>query len=103
MIWRLMAMILVMSDTGSVALVTDHTDWPDEMSCRNILQSHFKTPPPTEFNGHTVNAKVSATCVPVEDRYGGQSQVPPPIAEIIPRMFPGTPLPCNGRLPCPSR
>ena len=33
MIWRLMASVLVVSETGSVSLVSDNTDWPSEQAC----------------------------------------------------------------------
>jgi len=98
MIWRLMASILVMSDTGSVSLVTSHTDWPDEMTCRQILQSHYTAPPEREFNGHRVTVKISASCVPVGvSEQVAMPQLPPPIANMIPRMLAP---PCGGRLPC---
>ena len=106
MIWRLMATILAMSDTGSVSLVVSHTDWPSEMACRQILASHYTPPPDTVFNGHLVTAKVSASCVPVDygPVAGPPQQIPPPLAEIIPRIFPGAQRmlapPCGGRLPC---
>ena len=32
MIWRLMASVLVISDTDSVSLVSDHSDWPNEQA-----------------------------------------------------------------------
>jgi hypothetical protein len=76
--WRLMAMIMVMSDTGSVSLVATHTDWPDETSCRQILQSHYTPPPPTEFNGHMATAKISASCIPV-GLVAQADVVPPPL------------------------
>jgi hypothetical protein len=112
MIWRLMATILVMSDTGSVSLVATHTDWPDETSCRQILQSHYTPPPDKEFNGHKVTAKISASCVPVDSAPlaahvppSPQAYGPPPVANVVPRFFNelGQRMlapPCGGRLPC---
>jgi len=113
MIFRLMATILVMSDTGSVSLVATHTDWPSEQQCRAVLASHYTPPPPTIFNGHEVTAKVSASCVPVNLPVGDGQPVatmpplPPPLANILPRIFPSDPrtrfgpdgLPC-GSLTC---
>jgi hypothetical protein len=90
MIWRLMASILAMSDTGSVSVVVSHTDWATEQQCAEIIGSHYQSPPPREFNGHTVTVKISASCVPV---FGGADGLPPPIAEILPRIFPGAPAP----------
>ena len=83
--WRLMATILIVSDTGSVSLTMDHTDWPTEQQCRELLKSHYQSPPPREFNGHLVTATVSASCVPVNPpvlaRGGGR---PPPLPPGFP-------------------
>jgi hypothetical protein len=79
MIWRLMASILVMSDTGSVSLTLSHTDWPTEQQCREIVNSHYQPPKPIEMNGHAVVAKISASCVPVETM-----DLPPP-GMMLPR------------------
>ena len=90
MIWRLMASVLAMSGTGDVSLVLTHTDWPTEQRCREVIASHYQPPPPTEINGVLITTKISASCVPV-----GQSvavDMPPPIAEIVPRFF-GAPAP----------
>jgi hypothetical protein len=75
MIWRLMATILAVSDTGSISLVATHTDWPTEQQCRELLVSHYTPPPPTIFNGHEITAKVSASCVLV---------IPPVLAATAP-------------------
>jgi len=69
MIWRLMASILVMSDTGSVSLSLTHSDWPSEPQCRAVINSHYQQPKPIEMNGHAVVAKISASCVPVGGGY----------------------------------
>ena len=105
--WRLMAFIVGMSDTGSVSMVTSHTDWPNEVACRQILQSHYTAPPTTIFNGHEVAVKISASCVPVglvPIAPPPPVNIPPPIADILPRIFPGggrmLAPPCGGRLPC---
>jgi hypothetical protein len=107
MIWRLMASIIAMSDTGSVSLVLSHTDWPDEVACRQILQSHYTPPPPTTFNGHSVTVKISASCVPVDGVASSPPPAygPPPVANVVPRFFNdlGQRMlapPCGGRLPC---
>jgi hypothetical protein len=72
--WRLMATILVMSDTGSVSLVATHTDWPTEQQCRELIQTHYQSPQPKELNGHLVTAKVSASCVPINPPVMAQSE-----------------------------
>ncbi len=90
--WRLMATILVVSDTGSVSLDTSHTDWPSEQQCRQIIASHYQSPPPREFNGHTIAAMVSASCVPVNPPVMASSErstyVPRPPPGSIPFPFP---------------
>jgi hypothetical protein len=110
MIWRLMAFIVAMSDTGSVSMVTAHTDWPDEMSCRQILRSHYTPPPDTVFNGHNTTVKISASCVPVGNvPVGALPPQPqpyaPPLANVVPQFFNelGQRMlapPCGGRVPC---
>ena len=84
--WRLMATVLVISDTGSVSMTMTHTDWPSEQQCMEIVQSHYQAPPPKEFNGHLVTAKVSASCVQVRD------------SEPLP-----APAPARGRSPRPPQ
>ena len=103
MIWRLMASVLVMSDTGSVSLVSDATDWPDQPACMQVLQSHYQPPPPQTVEGHRITMKISASCVPVGDAIdppmAAPRGLPPPLAQILPRIFPGAP--CMGTLgPC---
>ena len=105
--WRLMAFIVGMSDTGSVSMIASHTDWPNEVACRQILQSHYTAPPVTIFNGHEVTVKISASCVPVglaPPQTVGPPPVgiPPPLANVIPQFFGRQKLapPCGGRLPC---
>jgi hypothetical protein len=82
MIWRLMASLLVMSDTGSVSLVTSHTDWPSEAQCRGVIASHYQQPRPIEMLGHAVDVKISASCVPVEP-----TDLPPPHMMPRPRGY----------------
>jgi hypothetical protein len=102
MIWRLMATVLLMSDTGSPSLVLSHTDWPTERQCREIIASHYQPPPPREFNGHNVTVKISASCVAVIGSEQEQAVLPPPIARIVPRVFSGGPRFGPDGLPCGS-
>ena len=102
-----MASILMMSDTGSISVATQNTDWPDEVSCRETLRDYYSAPPPTTVEGHRVTVKVSASCVPVgHDEPIPMAGIPPAIANIVPRIFPSAPrifgpngLPC-GSLTC---
>ncbi|MCA1452860.1 hypothetical protein I6F35_06445 [Bradyrhizobium sp. BRP22] len=66
MIWRLMASVLVVSDAGSIALTSEHTDWPSERACIHVVQSIYSIPPTAQvIGGHRVTIKMSASCVPV--------------------------------------
>jgi hypothetical protein len=64
--WRLIASILAVSDTGSIALVSDHSDWPSERACMQAVQRIYTMPrEPQAINGHRITLKASAACMPV--------------------------------------
>ena len=66
MIWRLIATVMAMTDTGSIAIVSDHHDWPSERACWQAVEAIYSLPKePMTLNGHTVTVKVSASCRPV--------------------------------------
>jgi hypothetical protein len=66
MIWRLVASIIAVSDTGSIALVTDHTDWPSERSCIAAVEQLYKAPAETPVvGGRRIALKISASCMAV--------------------------------------
>jgi len=64
MMWRLMATVLMMSDTGSIALSQSHTDWPSEHSCRRAVQTHFNKShgDTATLGGRAVTIRITATC-----------------------------------------
>jgi hypothetical protein len=66
MIWRLFATVLAVSDTGSIALNSVHSDWPSERSCISATETIYSAAKPTQsFGGHNVTIKISAACLPV--------------------------------------
>lgn len=66
MIWRLMASVMVMTTPGGVSVSTDHTDWPNQATCEQVLHDIYTTPPPQMIDGRRVTMKISALCMPVE-------------------------------------
>ena len=102
MIWRLMASVLMMSDTGAISLVSDKSDWPSQQQCNQILQDFYTPPPPYVANGRKITTKISATCVPVG---GPDGLLPPPVAEVVPPVagppVVGLPPPLAGLIPPP--
>ena len=83
MIWRLMASVLMMSDTGDLSLVSDKSDWPSQIQCEQIRQDFYTAPPPQKLNGRHIVTKISATCVPVAGADGLLTEIPP-LAEPLP-------------------
>ena len=66
MIWRLIASVLAVSDTGSISLVSDHSDWPSQRGCEQAIERLYTVPrEPQTIGGHKVTLKVSASCLPV--------------------------------------
>jgi hypothetical protein len=66
MIWRLLASVLAVSDTGGVSVTSESSNWPTEQQCVEMIRTNYVTPPPQEINGHRIAMRVSATCVPVD-------------------------------------
>jgi hypothetical protein len=66
MIWRLVASVLAVSDTGSIAVVTDHTDWPSERSCIAAVEQLYKAPQDSPvIGGRKITLKITASCMVV--------------------------------------
>jgi len=67
MFWRLMATIMMMSDTGSIAIVQHHTDWPTERGCKETVQTHYKqgTGNTATLGTHNITMRITATCIPI--------------------------------------
>ena len=55
MIWRLMASVLVVLETGSVSRVSDATDWPSEQACIQVVQNIYSVPPTAQVIGSSTN------------------------------------------------
>jgi hypothetical protein len=67
MIWRLMASVIALTDAGSVAVTTDHTDWPTQQACEHIIATLYTGPPTITVGGVNLSLRMKATCVPVGD------------------------------------
>jgi hypothetical protein len=66
MLWRLIASVLAVSDTGSIALVSDAHDWPSQRACEQAIEKLYAVPrEPQLIGGHRITMKVSASCQPV--------------------------------------
>lgn len=64
--WRLIATVMSFTDTGSVAMVSDHSDWPSERSCIAAIERIYKMPrDPEVVDGHRITFKAKAICMPV--------------------------------------
>jgi len=66
MIWRLLASVLAISDTGGLSVTSESSNWPTEAQCIDVVRNFYTVPPPQDINGHRVVMKVSATCLPVD-------------------------------------
>lgn len=63
--WRLMYAMVVVSNTGSVAIDSHHTDWPTERACQTAVQELYNAPSTSTINGVTLTIKTKAQCIPV--------------------------------------
>jgi hypothetical protein len=88
MIFRLMATVLVVSETGSVSLVSDHTDWPTQQACESVVQHIYNVPATSKVvGGFKMTVKMTASCVPVDVPLvlGPPPPLPvPPVALAVP-------------------
>lgn len=66
MIWRLLASVLAVSDTGGITVTSENSNWPTEAQCIEVIQTYYRAPPPQTINGHRIEMKASASCVPVD-------------------------------------
>jgi hypothetical protein len=65
--WRLFATVVAMTDTGSIAMMSDHSDWPSQPACQRAAQLIYEAPrqQPARLGDHLVTVKMTATCVEV--------------------------------------
>jgi hypothetical protein len=66
MLWRLLASVLMVSDTGSIALTSEHMDWPTQQACEQAIQQFYTVRNSTlDLNGHRVQVRVTAQCTAI--------------------------------------
>jgi hypothetical protein len=80
--WRLMYALIVVSDTGSIAVDSSHSDWPSQVSCEYAATTLYAIPPSATIHGVKVTMKSNVQCVPVN-------------------YLPPTPMPAGVRPPPP--
>lgn len=61
--WRLMASVLVVSDTGSVTMVAQNTDWPSEQACQQAIETMYRTPPSAQIGKTRLDIRTNAQCI----------------------------------------
>jgi hypothetical protein len=70
--WKLFAMVLVVSDTGSVATSQVATDFATPQACEQAARQLFPRAVDRDVNGHRLSIRASAECRP-------DGPMPPPI------------------------
>ena len=78
---KLMLMVLVISDTGSVSQSMLATEFP-AATCRQLANIANQPAPEQVVNGHRIVTKVTARCVPFGSPEISQVDVGPPLAMI---------------------
>ena len=76
--WRLMYAMIVVSDSGSVAVDSHATNWPSQQVCEEMIRTLYSTPETSVIGGHKLTIKTNAQCVPVN---GGDGE---PLVSIGP-------------------
>jgi hypothetical protein len=88
--------MIVVSNTGSVSVDSNHTDWPSREACEYAAQTLYQVPPSATINGARLQMKTNVQCVPVDPYrdpiYGSNVSVnrypdppPPPHAPYYPQ------------------
>lgn len=98
MSWRLLASVLALTDTGSVSVTSEHSDWPTEVQCNEVLQKFYTASPPQQLDGHRVTVRISGVCVPVIEDGGPVGYVARP-QQLDCRYMIGGRVPLPGCLP----
>jgi hypothetical protein len=76
--------MLAVSNSGSIAIDSHHTDWPTEQACQHAARTLYTTPERATINGVQITIKLNVQCVPVDGVvemqqpvYGNQPPPPP--------------------------
>jgi hypothetical protein len=80
--WKLFATVLVMSDTGSVAVSSIATDFANRAACMAVAHELYPAKIEQTLQGHVVTVRTSAECRP-----DGSPIVPPSVRFSIPFPF----------------
>jgi len=64
--WRLLYAMIVVSDGGSIAIDSGHTDWPSQHACDYAARTLYTTPPTSVVNGIKLTIKTNVQCVPFD-------------------------------------
>lgn len=99
MIWRLLASVMALTDTGSIAVTSEHTDWPTEVQCNEVLQKFYTASPPQQIDGHRITVRISGVCVPVIDGHATEYVARPQPPPVDCRYLIGGRVPQPGCLP----
>jgi len=92
--WRLLASVLVVSDTGGVSMTLTHNDWPTEAVCQEMIATMYRAPEEATIGGRRLTIKTTAQCVPISTPHAA------PHVEVSP---PGISFGWGGLEPIPRR
>lgn len=93
MIWKLFAVMVAMSDTGSIAMTQVATDFVSQQACELAAHQLFPEGFERDLNGHHLVLRASAECRP-----DGLVALPPsarPLVQLQPPLE-ARPLPVPG-------
>lgn len=79
--WKLFAMVLVISDTGSVSTSQIATDYATPEACRRDAAQLFPKLVERDINGHHLVIRSAAECR--SDGGGPPIQIPPPFNSLF--------------------
>lgn len=87
--FKLIATVLMISDTGSIATSMIATDIPNGQLCAALKKDFFTQDTIREFNGHNIQIKVKAECIPLGGPGFATEGVPPQITGMFRNFFNG--------------
>ena len=64
--WRLMYAMIAVTDAGSVAIDSNHTEWPTQQACEFAAKTLYNVPPTAVINNVRITIKTQVQCVPVD-------------------------------------
>lgn len=94
--WKLFAMVLVVSDSGSVATSQIATDFATRDACLAAAAQLFPKRTERDENGHHIVIRSATDC-----RLDGSDTLPPPLPPPETRLIPPTPYVAPRAIPGP--